>query len=250
MNYIASLKVLQNRKASFDSDSDMNKILGFAEKFADECGISRGRKKAYPHIDEMDNNVVVSFDTLYDTLPRGIELPDGKGNVTVIIYQNPLNKEYVVDMGIFTKGSMKPLSAKFILNQKDLENYEDFRRDFYNGLKETLEKLTERYTGKTPVKAVRNRKASAEDNLLPFVQRFVKEESRKEGPEWKNPRGGVDFSFDDRHYPRYVKRLDNYYLEGVECTITRYIEVSGYLLVDLSGWMSLILKITKSSGKN
>jgi len=159
MDYISSLKVLQNRKASFDSDSDMDKILGFTEKFADECGISRGRKKAYPHIDEMDNNVVVSFDTLYDTLPRGIELPDGKGSVTVIIYQNPLTREYVVDMGIFTKGSMKPLSAKFTLNRKDLESYEDFRRNFYNGLKEGIEKIMGEHNGRISVKAVRNRKA-------------------------------------------------------------------------------------------
>lgn len=40
------------------------------------------------------------------------------------------------------------------------------------------------------ISSLRILKASAKDNLLPFVQRFVKEESRQDGPEWENPRGG------------------------------------------------------------
>lgn len=171
MDYISSLKVLQNRKAS--ADSGMNRILGFARKFADECGIDSRLKESYPHLDK-NNRIFMAFEkrSFESNLPRGIDVPE-RSDIFVEIF--PDGKRVMVTLLPSGRDYLKAAPrADFYLSAEDSENYGDFRKDFYKGLKETLEKLTERYMGDSPVKAVRNRKASEENNRPAFVQRFRK----------------------------------------------------------------------------
>lgn len=156
MDYIASLKILQNRKAS--ADSHMNRLLEFTEKFADECGMDSRLKESYPHLDK-NNRIFMAFvkRSFESNLPRGIDVPE-RSDIFVEVF--PDGKRVMVTLLPSGRDYLKAAPrADFYLNAEDSENYEDFRKDFYNGLKETLEKLTERYTGRTSVKAVRNRKA-------------------------------------------------------------------------------------------
>lgn len=167
MDYISSLKVLQNRKAS--ADSHMNRLLEFTEKFADECGMDSRLKESYPHLDK-NNRIFMAFAkrSFESNLPRGIDVPE-RSDIFVEVF--PDGKRVMVTLLPSGRDYMKVAPrADFYLNAEDSENYENFRKDFYNGLKETLEKLTERYMGVTSVKAVRNRKADGNNIISESVR--------------------------------------------------------------------------------